>query len=164
MSATSRFAIGLLVLVDAAALVFLLAGEPQALDFAYAMFLTILFTPVKGVTYRRLGGRIPFWSALVGTASWQLVGLPIDLDGFRTLMTASFAVSIVVDSIALVGMRTMTTSTGSFALALLGSTIVHLFTLGFFTFQRQPSYGVPILLVGTVLFLLPAFFADRFAP
>ncbi len=164
MSARFHPNLGVLIAIDVAALILLLLGEPDGMDILYASFLVLLFTPVKGVTYRRLGGRRPFLSALAGTISWQIIGLPIYLDGFWPLIVMSFGVSLVVDAVALIGMRTVDSLAGSLALAVIGSAIVHLFTTGFFLFQRQPSVGVPVFVAGTVLFLFPVFYADRFSP
>lgn len=153
-----------IVVIDAAALALCLQGASSWSDAGWASFLVLLFAPLKGVTYRRLGGRLPYASAIVATVTWQLVGLPIDLDGFWTLIAASFAVSLGVDVLVLGALGTGRTWPAIVFLGVHGSLMVHLFTMGFFVMQRTPRTGIPMLVLATVLFLLPAFFADRFAP
>jgi len=163
VSGAGRYGRTLLVLVDVTALILLTRGGSSWTDALLALFLVAVFTPVKGITYRRLGARLPFATALVATASWQLVGLPIDLDTFSAIMTASFVASLAVDFVALVAMESAPTLARCAFLALYGSAIVHLFTLGFFLFPRSPGIGAPIFVLGAAMFLVPAFYADRFA-
>lgn len=151
----------LLVVVDCAALVFAMLGGTSLEDAGWALFLIACFVPVKGVTYRRLGGRNPYPAALLATVSWQAIGLPIDLDSFWIIMGASFAVSLVIDILALVAVNAAPVLRCLF-LALYGSLIVHLLTIGFFAFQRNIVLGLVLLAGGVGLFLLPAFYADLF--
>lgn len=151
----------LLVVADCAALVFAMLGGTSLEDAGWALFLIVCFTPVKGVTYRRLGGRNPYAAALLATLSWQAIGLPIDLDSFWIIMSASFAVSLVIDMLALVAVNAAPVLRCVF-LALYGSLIVHLLTIGFFAFQRNLALGLVLLAGGVGLFLLPAFYTDLF--
>lgn len=153
----------LLIVVDFAALVFAMLGNSSWADAGWALFLIACFTPVKGVTYRRLGGNRPYAAALLATFSWQAVGLPIDLDSFWIIMAASLVVSIIVDTVALVAVNAARALRCLF-LALYGSLIVHLLTTGFFAFQRNVVLGVVLLALGVGLFLLPAFYTDLFIP
>ncbi len=151
----------LLVVMDGAALVFAMLGDSSWQDAGFALFLIAAFTPVKGITYRRLGGNNPYQAALLATFSWQAIGLAIDLDSFWVVMGASFVVSTGADSLALLAMETGPAIRCLF-LALYGSLLVHFLIVGFFVFQRNPAFGLGLLAVGVGLFLLPAFYTDLF--
>jgi hypothetical protein len=151
----------LLVVIDGAALVFAMLGGSSLEDAGWALFLIVCFSPVKGITYRRLGGRRPYPTAILATFSWQAVGLPIDLDSFALIMAASFAVSILVDFVALVAMDAGPVRRCLF-LAIYGSLLVHLLTMGFFVFMRSVAIGLVLLAGGVGLFLGPAFYTDLF--
>ena len=152
----------LLVVADGAALVFAMLGGSSWDDPGWALFLIACFTPVKGITYRRLGGRKPYATALLATFSWQAIGLPIDLDSFWTIMGASFLVSLAVDFLALIAMDAAPTVARCLFLGLYGTLIVHFLTIGFFTFQRNIALGLALLAIGVGSFLLPAFYTDLF--
>lgn len=151
-----------LVVIDLTALVFAMLGGSSWQDAGWALFLLGVFTPVKGITYRRLGGRNPYQAAVLANFSWQAIGLPIDLDSFWVIMGASFAVSVVVDLVALLAMGAAPNVERCSFLALYGSLIVHLLTGGFFIFQREVALGLAVLAVGVGLFLVPAFYTDLF--
>lgn len=153
----------LLVVIVAASLVFFLLGESSWPDAGWALFLVVLWSPVKGVTYRRLGGRYPYLGALVGSIAWQAVGLPIDLDSFWVIMGVSFLAAIVIETLALAAIGTAPNFARCFFLALYGSLVVHLIQVGWFTSQRNLALGLPFLLSGIFVFFVPAFYADRFA-
>lgn len=151
----------LLIVAGAASLVFGMLGGSSLEDAGWALFLVVCFTPLKGITYRRLGGARPYLTALLATFSWQAIGLPIDLDSFWVIMGASFAVSIVVDGVALVAMDAGPVLRCGF-LAVYGSSLVHLLTIGFFVFMRATLLGLVLLAGGIALFLVPAFYTDLF--
>ncbi len=153
----------LLVVIVAASLVFFLLGEPSWADAGWALFLVVLWSPVKGVTYRRLGGKLPYLGALLGSISWQAVGLPIDLDSFWVIMGVSFLVGVAIETLALAATGAAPNFARCLFLALYGSLIVHLIQVGWFASQRSVALGVPFLLAGIFLFFTPAFYADRFA-
>ena len=154
----------MLVVLAAASFVFFLLGEPSWEDFGWATFLIVMFTPMKGITYRRLGGRRPYQAALLSTASWQAIGLPIDLDRFWVIIGASFIVAFIVDFIALLANATGPNPVRNLFLGAYGSIMTHALMIGFFWFQRNALAGAVVLFVGVGLFMLPAFYADRFAP
>ena len=152
----------LLVVADGAALVFAMLRGSSWDDAGWALFLIACFTPVKGITYRRLGGKKPYVTALLATFSWQAIGLPLDLDSFWTIMGASFLVSLALDFLALMAMDAAPTVARCLFLGLYGSSIVHFLTIGFFTFQRNIALGLALLAIGVGSFLLPAFYTDLF--
>ena len=151
-----------LVVIVAASFVFFLLGESSWADAGWALFLVVLWSPVKGVTYRRLGGRLPYLGALLGSISWQAVGLPIDLDSFWVIMGVSFLAGVAIETLALAATGTAPNFTRCLFLALYGNLIVHFLQIGWFTSQRNLALGVPFVLVGIVLFFIPAFYADHF--
>ena len=126
MASFSPVVLMLLVVIDGAALLFAMLGGSSWEDAGWALFLIACFTPVKGITYRRLGGRKPYATALLSTFSWQAVGLPIDLDSFWAIMGASVLVSFVVDFLALVAMNA-------------APTVARCLFLGLYGRQRQPD-------------------------
>lgn len=152
----------LLVVIDGAALVFAMLGGSSWEDAGWALFLIACFTPVKGITYRRLGARKPYATAVLATFSWQAIGLPLDLESFWIIMGASFLVSFVVDFLVLVALDAAPTVARCLFLGLYGSSIVHFLTVGFFMFQRNLGLGLALLAVGVGSFLLPAFYTDLF--
>ena len=154
----------LLVVIDGAALVFAMLGGSSWEDAGSALFLIACFASVRGITYRRLGGRKPYATALLSTFSWQAIGLPIDLDPSWALMGTSFLVSLVVDFLALIAMNAAPTVARCLFLGLYGSLIVHFLTVGFwvFTVQRNIALGLALLAIGVGSFLLPAFYTDLF--
>lgn len=164
MASLRSLVLMLLVVIDGAALVFAMLGGSSWEDAGRALFLIACFTPVKGITYRRLGGRKPYATALLSTFSWQAIGLPIDLESFWAIMGASLVVSFVVDFLALVAMDAAPTVARCVFLGLYGSLIVHFLTVGYFTFtvQRNVPLGLALLAVGVGSFLLPAFYTDLF--
>jgi len=122
-----------------------------------AVFLVLIWTPVKGLIYRRLGGVKPYESALAANASSELAGLPFHLGlSFWPLMGASFAVSAALETLALVAAGTAVSFRRSLFLALYGSLVVHLMTAGWFASHRSLALGIPFLLAGIVLFHLPS--------
>ena len=153
----------MLVVAAAASLVFWLLGEPLLEDAGWALFLIVMWTPVKGITYRRLRGRRSYAGALLGSVVWQSVGLPIDLDSFWVILGVSFLVGTVVETVALAAVGTAEAPKRCLFLAVFGNLVVHLIQTGFFAFHRSVALGLPFLIVGVSLFFLPAFYADRFA-
>ncbi len=152
-----------LVVIVAASFVFFLLGEPSWADAGWALFLVVIWSPVKGVTYRRLGGRLPYLGALLGSISWQAVGLPIDLDSFWLIMGVSFLAGVAIETLALGATGTAPNFARCLFLALYGNLIVHLIQVGWFASQRSLAIGVPFLLAGIFVFFIPAFYADYFA-
>ena len=151
-----------LIIIDVVAVVFFVLGEPSWGDAGWALFLVALFTPAKGLTYRRVGGARPYLTAFIATTSWQAVGLPIGLDSFWNIISASFIASVFVDWFVIKVMRCVRTIKLCLLLAVYASLIVHLVTVGFFLFYRNPYLGVALFVFGTVLFFVPVFYADKF--
>jgi hypothetical protein len=158
VSATARKLVLLLLLVlVVGALAFYVLEGPTWTGLGMAVFLVLIWTPVKGLVYRRLAGAKPYESALAANASSEVAGLPFHLAlSFWPLMGASFVVSASLETLALVAVGTAPSFRRSLFLAFYGSLVVHLMTAGWFASQRNPAIGIPFLLAGILLFHLPA--------
>lgn len=127
-------------------------------------FLIIIFTPLKGVIFRRLGGHKPYESALAANAASELAGLPFHLNlalGFWPLMGVSFVVSALIESWVLAALGTAPGFRRCLFLAFYAGLVVHLITAGYFAAQRSLTLGIPFVLAGVVLFHIPTFFPDE---
>jgi hypothetical protein len=145
------------------ALTFFVLHEPSLSSFAMALFLIVIWAPVKGVLFRRLGGKKPYWSALAANASSELVGLPFHLAlSFFPLMAASFLITGAIETLTLFVMGTAATFKRCLFIGLYGSLVVHLISTGWFASHRSLTLGIPFIVVGIVLFHLPALYSDRF--
>lgn len=158
MSATSRkLALLLLLVLLVGALAFYVVEGPTWTGLGTAVLLVLLWTPVKGLIYRRLEGAKPYESALAANASSELAGLPFHLAlSFWPLMGTSFVVSALLETLALVAIGTAPSLRRSLFLAFYGSLVVHLMTVGWFASQRNLALGIAFLLAGIGLFHLPA--------
>jgi len=71
-------------------------------------------------------------------------------------MGVSFLVSAAIETLALAAMGTATSWRRCLFLAIYGSLVVHLLTVGWFASHRSLALGIPFLLAGIALFHLPA--------
>jgi hypothetical protein len=146
----------LLVLVVGALGLYVREG-PTYRGLGMALFLIAIWTPVKGLVYRRLEGLKPYESALAANASSELAGLPFHLAlSFWPLMGTSFLVSASIETLALAAMGSASSWRRCLYLAFYGSLVVHLMTVGWFASHRSLALGIPFVIAGIVLFHLPA--------
>jgi hypothetical protein len=161
-STTRKLSLALLLAAVAGALAAYIHEGPSWESLGMALLLINVFTPIKGVLYRRLGGMRPYASAFAANASSQLSGLPFHLAlSFWPKIGASFAISGLIEIFTLVAMGTATSFKRSVLLAFYGSLVVHLITAGFFASQRSLLIGLPFIAAGIVLFHVPTFFPDE---
>jgi hypothetical protein len=161
LSATSR---KLLLLILLSLLVVALGlyvqegrGGPTWEGLGMAVFLIVIWTPVKGLLYRRLEAVRPYESAFAANTSSELAGLPFHLAlSFWPLMGVSFLVSAAIETLALAAIGSASTFRRCLFLSFYGSLVVHLMTVGWFASHRSLALGVPFLLAGIVLFHLPS--------
>lgn len=149
----------ILVLLVCALAVYVNQGEegPGWEGLGMALFLILIWTPVKGLTYRRLEAARPYESALAANASSELAGLPVHLAlSFWPLIGVSFLVSAAIETFSLAAMGSATSWRRCLFLAFYGSLVVHLMAAGWLASHRSLALGIPVLLVGIVLFHLPA--------
>ena len=158
MSLTARkLFLAALLLIVLFALAFYLREGPTWSSLGMALFLIVIWTPIKGLVYRRLQAARPYESALAANAASELSGLPVHLAlPFWPLMGVSFLVSAAIETLALAALRTAPSFRRCLFLAFYGSLMVHLMTVGWFASQRNLAIGVPFLLAGIALFHLPA--------
>jgi hypothetical protein len=158
VSATTRklVLVALLSLLVFALGLYLQEG-PTWRGLGMAVFLILLWTPLKGLIYRRLEASKPYEGALAANASSEIAGLPFHLGlSFWPLMGVSFLVSAAIETLALAAMGSATSWRRCLFLATYGSLVVHLMTVGWFAAQRSLTLGIAFLLAGIALFHLPA--------
>ncbi len=158
MSATTRkLVLLILLLLLVIALALYLQEGPTWSGLGMAVLLVLIWTPVKGLLYRRLEGARPYESALAANGSSEVAGLPFHLAlSFWPLMGVSFFVSASIETLALAAMGSAASWRRCLFLAFYGSLVVHLMTVGWFASQRDLAVGIPFLLAGIVLFHVPA--------
>lgn len=150
----------LLLIVVAALAAFVFEG-PSIQSLLMAVFLILIWTPVKGALYRRLGGLRPYPSALAANATSLIAGLPFHLDlDFWPKIAVSFVVSALLETLALVAMGTASRPRRCLFLGFYASFVVHLITAGWFASQRNLTLGVPFIVAGILFFHLPTLFPD----
>ncbi len=154
---TRKLVLIVLLVLLVGALAFYVLEGPTWTGLGIALFLIVIWAPVKGLIYRRLEGVRPYESALAANASSELAGLPVHLAlSFWPLMGVSFLVSAAIETLALAAMGSATSWRRCLFLAVYGSLVVHLMTVGWFASQRSLALGIPFVLAGIVLFHLPA--------
>jgi hypothetical protein len=165
VSGTARkLVLAVLLLGISAALVVYILGGPRWQSLAMAGFLIVIWTPIKGLIYRRLGGARPYQSALAANASSELIGLPFHLGlAFWPSIGVSFVVSAAIETLALLVMGTASSLKRALFLSYYAGFVAHVITAGFFRAQRDLGVGVAILAVGIALVHLPTFFPDEWA-
>ena len=158
MSATTRKLVLLVLLVLlVVALALYVQQGPSWRSLGMALFLILIWTPLKGLLYRRLEAARPYESALAANASSELAGLPVHLGlSFWPLMGVSFLVSAAIETLALAAMGSAVSWRRCLLLAFYGSLVVHLMTVGWFAGSRSLAIGIPFMLAGIALFHLPA--------
>ncbi len=158
MSGTTRkLALVLLLSLLVLALALYLQEGPTWQGLGMAVFLVLIWTPVKGLIYRRLEAAKPYEGALAANASSELAGLPFHLAlSFWPLMGVSFLVSAVIEALALAALGSASSWRRCLFLAFYGSLVVHLMTAGWFASHRSLALGIPFLIAGIALFHLPA--------
>jgi hypothetical protein len=163
VSATARkLALLVLLVLLVGALALYVREGPTWQGLGTAVFLVLIWTPVKGLLYRRLDGARPYESALAANASSEFAGVPFHLPlSFWPLMGASFLISAAIETLALVALGTARSLRRSLLLAFYGSLVVHLMSVGWFASHRSLALGIPFLLAGIVLFHLPAMTATK---
>ena len=153
---TRRLAQATVLLFLVVALFLYVLEEPSWRSLAMASLLIVLFVPIKGLVYRRLGGRRPYFSALVANAASLVAGLPFHFDiSLLPHIGVSFLAASAIETFALVGFGTMPTFRRSLLLAVYGSLVVHLISAGFFLSFRSIARGAPYLVLAFVLVHLP---------
>ncbi len=129
-------------------------GAPR--DLWLAGGLIALFTPLKALMVRWLGGSRPYSSAFVASAFSMLVGLafrePMNL---WLLLARSAVITAALECVALYAMRTSDRIPRLIALAVYMSIVVHLLSGGFVLASRAPAVGFPLMIAGVLVMWSP---------
>jgi hypothetical protein len=161
MSVRSRFAILIaLVIFIAVALYRYVSGESSPETTFFRVVLGILiWTPPKGALLRFMGGRRPNWSALAANAASELpsLGFPVSQLGVPwPALTASFFISTVIESLALMVMGTARAS-ACFIMSLYANIFAHVLVAGFFVWSGSRLWGGTIVFASFLIFIFPIF-------
>lgn len=161
MSVRSRFAISIALTVFVViALYRYFFGESSAQTTLFRVSLGILiWTPPKGALFRFMGGKHPNWSALAANAASELpsLGFPLSPLGIPwPALTASFFVSTVIESLALIAMGTARAS-ACFIMSLYANIFAHVLVAGFLIWSGSLLWGGTIMFSSFLIFILPIF-------
>jgi hypothetical protein len=161
MSVRSRFAIIIAIVVFVAvALYRYFSGEASPETTLFRVFLGILiWTPPKGALFRFMGGRRPNWSALAANAASELpsLGFPLSPLGVPwPALTASFFISTVIESLALMAMGTARAS-ACFIMSLYANIFAHVLVAGFLLWPGSRLMGGGLVFLSFLIFILPIF-------
>ncbi len=129
-------------------------GDPRDLLLAFA--LIALFTPLKALMVRWLGGARPWASAFVASAFSMLVGLAFrESMNLWALLLRSVAITAALECVALYAMRTLERIPRLIALAAYMSLVVHLLSGGFVLVGGRPGVGILMMGAGVLVMWMP---------
>ena len=151
-------------LLAALALLTLLAGVRVATtiddpaDFLLALGLVALFTPLKALMIRWLGGRRPYQSAFAASLFSAIVGMafrePLNL---WSLLFRSTMLTAALETLPLFAMRTSDSPVRLLVLSGYMSVVVHLLSGGFVLLSWRPLVGGLLMAGGVAAMWLPLF-------
>lgn len=152
-------------LLGALALLTLLAGVRVATtmddpaDFLLALGLVALFTPLKALMIRWLGGRRPYQSAFAASLFSAIVGMvfrePLNM---WSLLFRSTMLTAALETLPLFAMRTSDSPVHVLVLSGYMSVVVHLLSGGFVLLSWRPLVGGLLMVAGVAAMWLPLFF------
>lgn len=159
--------LGALFFLGVGAVLFHLSGGPDPADYLLAVGLVALFTPLKALMIRWLGGRRPHASAfaaslfsmVVGLALHELfdIGLLIVRSTIGLLIVRSTVITAALEFPVLYAMRTDDSPRRLLALSAYLSVVVHLLSGGFVLLSRYPAVGALLMGLGVVTLWAPLF-------
>ncbi|MCY4626817.1 MAG: hypothetical protein OXE58_04520 [Acidobacteria bacterium] len=151
-------------LLGALALLTLLAGVRLATamddpaDFLLALGLVALFTPLKALMIRWLGGRRPYQSAFAASLFSAIVGMvfrePLNI---WSLLFRSTMLTAALETLPLFAMRTSDSPMRVFVLSGYMSVVVHLLSGGFVLLSWRPLVGGLLMVAGVAAMWSPLF-------
>lgn len=152
-------------LLGALALLTLLAGArlttsmDDPADFLLALGLVALFTPLKALMIRWLGGRRPYQSAFAASLFSAIVGMlfrePLNI---WSLLFRSTMLTAALETLPLFAMRTSDSPVRVLVLSGYMSVVVHLLSGGFVLLSWRPLVGGLLMVAGVAAMWLPLFF------
>lgn len=153
--------LGLLV---ALALLTVLAGFRVATtiedpaDILLALGLVALFTPLKALMIRWLGGRRPYQSAFAASLFSAIVGMAFrEPLGIWSLLFRSTMLTAALETLPLFAMRTSESAVRLLVLSGYMSVVVHLLSGGFVLLSWRPLVGGLMMAGGVASMWLPLF-------
>lgn len=150
--------LGLLALAVVAAALQVLGRRSDPADFLLALGLVALFTPLKALMIRWLGGRRPYQSAFAASLFSAIVGMafrePMNL---WSLLLRSTVFTAALEMLPLFALRTSDRPTRLLVLSSYMSVVVHLLSGGFVLLSRDPLVGGALMGAGVVALWSPLF-------
>ena len=150
--------LGVLGLIVAAAAIRVTTRMEDPADFLLALGLVALFTPLKALMIRWLGGRRPYASAFSASLFSAVVGMafrePLNL---WSLLLRSAVFTAALEMLPLFGMRTSDRPLRLFVMSVYMSVVVHLLSGGFVLLSRTPLVGGLLMAAGVVAMWSPLF-------
>lgn len=153
-----------IALLGALALLTVLVGFRVAItiedpaDFLLAFGLVALFTPLKALMIRWLGGRRPYQSAFAASLFSAIVGMAFREDlGLWALLARSTLFTAVLETFPLFAMRTSDSPVRLVVLSSYMSVVVHLLSGGFVLLSWRPLIGGLLMAGGVASMWLPLF-------
>ncbi len=150
--------LGALFFLGVVAVLFHLSGGPDPADYLLAVGLVALFTPLKALMIRWLGGRRPHASAFAASLFSMVVGLAFQ-EPFEIglLIVRSTVITAALEFPVLYAMRTDDSPRRLLALSAYLSVVVHLLSGGFVLLSRYPAVGALLMGLGVVTLWVPLF-------
>lgn len=150
--------LGALFFLGVGAVLFHLSGGPDPADYLLAVGLVALFTPLKALMIRWLGGRRPHASAFAASLFSMVVGLAFQ-EPFEIglLIVRSTVITAALEFPVLYAMRTDDSPRRLLALSAYLSVVVHLLSGGFVLLSRYPAVGALLMGLGVVTLWAPLF-------
>lgn len=152
-------------LLGALALVMILAGVrlgstlDDPADVLLALGLVALFTPLRALMIRWLGGRRPYQSAFAASLFSAVVGMVFDAPpGIWPVLFRSTMLTAALETLPLFAMRTSDSPVHILVLSGYMSVVVHLLSGGFVLLSWRPLVGGLLMVAGVAAMWLPLFF------
>ena len=152
-------------LLGALALVMILAGVrlgsalDDPADVLLALGLVALFTPLKALMIRWLGGRRPYQSAFAASLFSAIVGMVFrEPLGMWSLLFRSTMLTAALETLPLFAMRTSDSPVHVLVLSGYMSVVVHLLSGGFVLLSWRPLVGGLLMVAGVAAMWFPLFF------
>lgn len=141
-----------------AVLYHLSSREPDPADYLLAVGLVALFTPLKALMIRWLGGRRPYASAFAASLFSMVVGLAFSQElPFGQLIARSAVVTAALELPVLFALRTADSAGRLLVLTAYLSAVVHLLSGGFVLLSRYPGPGALLMAAGVLTLWTPLF-------
>lgn len=133
-----------------------MSGDPE--QFLLALGIVALFTPLKALMIRWLGGRRPYTSAFAASLFSAIVGMAFAApSGMWMLLFRSTLFTAAVEWFPLFALRTADRPLPLFVLSAYMSVVVHLLSGGFLLMNRSVLLGIGLMVAGVAAMWAPLF-------